>query len=55
MNRLLKDRNVPKKDKQIIHQTIVRHILIFEWMLDFDKKATTADYNSRHVVRDLRA
>ena len=30
MNRLLKDRNVPKKDKQIIHQTIVRPILIFE-------------------------
>ena len=30
MNRLLNDRNVPKKDKQIIHQTIVRPILIFE-------------------------
>ena len=30
MNILLKDRNVPKKDKQIIHQTIVRPILIFE-------------------------
>ena len=35
MNRLLKDKNVPKKDKQIIHQTIVRPILIFELMLDF--------------------
>ena len=30
MNRLLNDRNVPKKDKQIIRQTIVRPILIFE-------------------------
>ena len=30
MNRLLKDRNVPKKAKQIIHQTILRPILIFE-------------------------
>ena len=30
MNRLLKDRNVPKKDKQIIHQTIVGPVLIFE-------------------------
>ena len=30
MNRLLKDRNVLKKDKQIIHQTILRPILIFE-------------------------
>ena len=29
MNRLLKDRNVPKKAKPIIHQTILRPILIF--------------------------
>ena len=29
MYRLLKDNNVPKKDKHIIHQTILRPILIF--------------------------
>ena len=29
MYRLLNDRNVLKKDKQIIHQTILRPILIF--------------------------
>ena len=28
MHRLLKDRNVPKQAKQIIHKTILRHIII---------------------------
>ena len=49
MYRLLKDRNVPKKAKQIIHQTILIPILIFGsecWSLD--KRTRTEDYNSRH-------
>ena len=49
MYRLLKDRNVPKKAKQIIHQTILRPILIFGsecWT--WTKKATTADYSKRN-------
>ena len=47
MYRLLKDRNVPKKAKQIIHQTILRHILIFGsecWTLTkrLEQQITTA-------------
>ena len=58
----LKDTNVPKKAEQIIHQTIVRPILIFGsecWTLrerererkregEGEREARTADYNSRH-------
>ena len=45
---LLKDRNVPKKAKQIIHQTILRSILIFGsecWTLTkrLEQQITTAD------------
>ena len=48
MNRLLKDKNAPKKAKQIIHQTILRPILILGsecWTCD--KKARTADCNGQ--------
>ena len=39
MYRQMKDRNVPKKANQIIHKTIVRHIIIFGIeSLTFDKK-----------------
>ena len=46
--RLLKDRNVSKKANQIIHQTILRHIRIFEsewWTLTkrLEQQITTAD------------
>ena len=47
--RITKDRHVAKKAKQIIHQTILRPIHTFgndSWTLD--KKARSADYNSRH-------
>ena len=47
--RLLKDMHVPKKVKQIIHQTILISILIFgceSWISK--KNARTAYYNSRH-------
>ena len=47
MYRLTKDKNVPKKAKQIIHQTIFRPIIIFgNDCRTLDKKDRTADYNS---------
>ena len=51
MYRLLKDINVPKKARQIIHQTILRPILIFVsecWTLTkrIEEQITTADNES---------
>ena len=56
MNRLLKDRNVPKKPKQIIHQTILRPILIFGsecWTLTkrLEQQITTADMNVIRMIQ----
>ena len=49
MYRLLKDRNIQKKAKQIIHQTILRPILIFgSECLTLTKNARAADHNSSH-------
>ena len=58
MYRLLKDRNVPKKAKQIIHQTIVRPTLIFEsecWTLTkrLEQQITTVDMNVISMIHEV--
>ena len=58
MNRLLNDRNVPKKDKQIIHQTILRPILIFGsecWTLTkrLEQQITTADMKVIRMIQGV--
>ena len=58
MYRLLKDRNVPKKVKQIIHQTILRHILIFGsecWTLTkrLEQQITTADMKVIRMIQGV--
>ena len=58
MCRLLKDRNVPKKAKQIIHQTILRPILIFVrecWTLTkrLEQKITTANMKVIRMIQGV--
>ena len=53
MNRLLNDRNVPKKDKQIIHQTIVRPIISLNecWTKRLEQQITTADMKVTRIIQ----
>ena len=58
MYRLLKDTNVPKKAKQIIHQTSLRHILIFGsecWTLTkrLEQQITTADMKVIRMIQGV--
>ena len=58
MYRLLEDRNVPKKGKQIIHQTILRPILIFGsecWTLTkmLEQQITTADMKVIRMIQGV--
>ena len=58
MYKLLKDRNVPKKAKQIIHQTILRHILIFGsecWTFTkrLEQQVTTADTKCIRMIQGV--
>ena len=58
MYRLLKDRNVPKKAKQIIHQTILSPILIFGrecWTLikRLEQQITTADMEFIRMIQGV--
>ena len=58
MYRPLKDRNPPKKAKQIIHQTILRHIRIFGsecWTLTkrLEQQITTADMKVIRMIQGV--
>ena len=58
MYRLLKDRNVPKKAEQIIHQTVLRPILIFGsecWTLTkrLELQITTADMKVIKMIQGV--
>ena len=58
MYRLLKDRNVPKKAKQIIHQTTIRHILILGsecWTLTkrLEQQIATADMKVIRLIQGI--
>ena len=55
---LLKDRNVPKKANQIIHQTILRHIFIFDsecWTLTkrLEQQIATADLKVIRMIQGV--
>ena len=58
MYRLLKDRNVPKKAKQIIHQAMLRPIIIFRSEFRtltkrLDQQITTAGMNVIRIIQGV--